>query len=94
MQGSKRKMCAMKIICHECGENAVIRKTVRKHKQTSDVYCACLNPECGHTFVMSLSYSHTISPSAMQAERMTELFLGALSPEQKKAALRFLQAAP
>jgi Ogr/Delta-like zinc finger len=29
------------------------------------LYCSCRNPECGHTCVMDLSFSHTLSPSAL-----------------------------
>ena len=28
------------------------------------LYCVCLNPECAHSFVSTLAYSHTLSPSA------------------------------
>lgn len=33
------------------------------------LYCSCNNPECGHTFVMEVTFSHTLSPSAMDIPR-------------------------
>ncbi|MGK7630904.1 ogr/Delta-like zinc finger family protein, partial [Salmonella enterica] len=47
-------MRVLKIECPECGSKAVIRKTNRKHRQIADIYCACSDVECGHTFVMNL----------------------------------------
>ncbi len=57
-------MRVLKIECPECGSKAVIRKTNRKHREIADIYCACADVECGHTFVMNLTFSHTLSPSA------------------------------
>ncbi|MBP2156934.1 hypothetical protein J2067_004626 [Erwinia rhapontici] len=55
-----------RIYCTACCQAALIRKTTRKHRDLADIYCACSNIECGHTFVMNLSFSHTLSPSAME----------------------------
>lgn len=52
----------------ECMSVATVRKTNRKHPKLSDVYCYCSNVECGHTFVMNVSFSHTISPSALSGQ--------------------------
>ncbi|ELN2578719.1 ogr/Delta-like zinc finger family protein [Enterobacter kobei] len=84
-------MRAMKIFCPECHANAVIRKSVRKHEQLSDLYCACGNVDCGHTFVMTLTFSHTLSPSKMTAESMFIQMIGNLSPQEKKVAMQLLQ---
>ncbi len=63
-------MRVLKIECPECGSKAVIRKTNRKHRQIADIYCACADVECGHTFVMNLTFSHTLSPSAKTVTRL------------------------
>ncbi|EOC1425200.1 ogr/Delta-like zinc finger family protein [Cronobacter dublinensis] len=87
-------MRVLKIECPECGSKAVIRKTNRKHRQISDIYCACADVECGHTFVMNLTFSHTLSPSAKTGDAMVQKILSALSPYQKQMALDLLKAAP
>ena len=37
--------------------------------EVKHLYCSCNNPECGHTFVMEVTFSHTLSPSAMDIPR-------------------------
>ncbi|ENR8890346.1 MULTISPECIES: ogr/Delta-like zinc finger family protein [Citrobacter] len=87
-------MRVLKIECPECGSKAVIRKTNRKHRQIADIYCACSDVECGHTFVMNLTFSHTLSPSAKTGDAMVQKILGALSPDQRQMALDLLKATP
>lgn len=87
-------MRVLKIECPECGSKAVIRKTNRKHRQIADIYCACADVECGHTFVMNLTFSHTLSPSAKTGDALVQTLLKNLSPNQKQMALDLLKAAP
>lgn len=77
----------MRVFCPECGEKSRIQKSNRMSTKYADLYCSCSDPECGHTFVMNLSYSHTLSPSAKTTEQLTLNFVRALSPE-KRAALQ------
>lgn len=80
----------MQIICTECHGKAVIHSRAVKDPKVSDLYCSCKNPECGHTFVMTLAYSHTLSPSGKQASTMLlELFRSMPKAEQ----LQLLQQA-
>ena len=72
-------MRVLKIECPECGSKAVIRKTNRKHRQIADIYCACADVECGHTFVMNLTFSHTLSPSAKTGDVLVQRHLLALT---------------
>jgi len=90
----ERNMRVLKIECPECGSKAVIRKTNRKHRQIADIYCACADVECGHTFVMNLTFSHTLSPSAKTGDALVQTLLKNLSPDQKQMALDLLKAAP
>ncbi|MGK3227636.1 ogr/Delta-like zinc finger family protein [Enterobacter soli] len=85
-------MRVLKIECPECGSKAVIRKTNRKHRKISDIYCACADVECGHTFVMNLTFSHTLSPSAKTGDVLVKTLLQNLSPDQKQIALDLLNA--
>ncbi|SFC49268.1 ogr/Delta-like zinc finger family protein [Pragia fontium] len=83
-------MRVMKIICPECGVKATIKKTNRKHEQLSDIYCYCSDVECGHTFVMNVSFSHTLSPSAKSKNRIVKDLISWLTPDQKQMALDLL----
>ncbi len=84
-------MRVMKILCTECGANAVIRKTARKHRQIADLYCACSDVECGHTFVMNVTFSHTLSPSGLTGSKLVKALLERLRPDERQFALDLLQ---
>ncbi|WP_237387272.1 ogr/Delta-like zinc finger family protein [Xenorhabdus sp. Sc-CR9] len=86
-----RNMRVLKIICPECDAKAVIRKTNRMHRQIADVYCSCSDVECGHTFVMNLTFSHTISPSAKTGDILLQTVINNLNPQQRQMALDLLQ---
>ncbi|MCU6305331.1 ogr/Delta-like zinc finger family protein [Enterobacter quasiroggenkampii] len=92
LTAGERNMRVLKIECPECGSKAVIRKTNRKHRQIADIYCACADVECGHTFVMNLTFSHTLSPSAKTGDALVQTLLKNLSSDQKQMALDLLKA--
>ncbi|HDO7030480.1 ogr/Delta-like zinc finger family protein [Klebsiella pneumoniae] len=85
-------MRVLKIQCPECSSKAVIRKTNRKHRDIADIYCSCSDVECGHTFVMNLTFSHTLSPSAKKGDLLLQQVISNLSDEQKQLAFKLLQA--
>lgn len=74
----------MRVLCPECGEKSRIHKSNRLDPKFTDLYCSCSDPECGHSFVMNLSYSHTLSPSAKTTSQMAFSLVAALPPEQRK----------
>ncbi|WP_187985123.1 ogr/Delta-like zinc finger family protein [Vibrio metschnikovii] len=74
----------MRVICPECGEKARIHKSNRLTNSVADLYCACSDPECGHTFVMNLSYSHSLSPSAKTTSQLAFTLMKALPPQQRQ----------
>lgn len=74
----------MRVLCPECGEKSRIHKSNRITNEYSDLYCSCSDPECGHSFVMNLSYSHTLSPSAKATSQMALSLAKALSPESRQ----------
>lgn len=84
-------MRVLKIECTECGSKAIIRKTNRKHRELADIYCSCTDVECGHTFVLKLEFSHTISPSAKTGDLLIQKLVSTMSPEQKQITLNLLQ---
>ncbi len=83
-------MRVMKVYCPVCEARAVIKKTARKHKELSDLYCACTDVECGHTFVMNMTFSHTISPSAKSCDALIATICNSLDMQQKQLMLKFL----
>lgn len=87
-------MRVLKIKCPDCGSQAIIKKTNRKHREIADIYCACADVECGHTFVMNLTFSHTLSPSAKTGDAMMQQIISSMSPAQKQMAFDLLKATP
>lgn len=55
----------MRIYCPRCEAKATIRTSKELSATMRQLYCTCNDPECGHTFVMDLTFSHTLSPSAL-----------------------------
>ncbi|MCA6971196.1 ogr/Delta-like zinc finger family protein [Pectobacterium carotovorum] len=86
-----RNMRVMKVVCPECNSKAIIRKTVRKHRHISDIYCACADVECGHTFVLNMTFSHTLSPSAKSQDSLLKGIVDTLNPEKRQMLLSLLQ---
>ncbi|PAU62544.1 MULTISPECIES: ogr/Delta-like zinc finger family protein [Pseudomonas] len=54
----------MRIYCKECGGKARIGSRDELSVEFARLYCQCLDPRCGHTFVMNLTYSHPLRPAA------------------------------
>jgi len=74
----------MRVFCSECGSKAIISKTNRLSLAHADLYCSCTEPECGHTFVANLSFSHTLSPSAKTSSTIITELAKAMNPAEMK----------
>lgn len=74
----------MRVFCPECGEKSRIQKSNRMSTKHADLYCSCSDPECGHSFVMNLSYSHTLSPSAKTTSQLAFNMVQALATEHRE----------
>ncbi|WP_261934019.1 ogr/Delta-like zinc finger family protein [Vibrio aestuarianus] len=74
----------MRVLCPECGERSRIQKSNRMSTKYADLYCSCSDPECGHTFVMNLSYRDTLSPSAKTTSQLAFNMVKALAPEHRE----------
>ncbi|MGO2159261.1 MAG: ogr/Delta-like zinc finger family protein [Vibrio toranzoniae] len=74
----------MRVVCPECGEKARIQKSNRISAGYTDLYCSCSDPECGHSFVMNLTFSHTLSPSAKTTSQLAFEMVKALAPDQRQ----------
>ncbi|BBU94780.1 ogr/Delta-like zinc finger family protein [Providencia rettgeri] len=90
-QSERRNMQVLKIFCPICGHRATIRKSNRKHREISDVYCSCNDVECGHTYVLNITFSHTISPSAKSDEHI-QTMIEKFNPQQRQLALSLLNS--
>lgn len=84
-------MRVFKIKCPECGQPAIIRKSDWKDKKLADLYCACTEVECGHTFVFNASFSHTLSPSGLTGNKLVKFLIDQLKSEEKQFALDLLK---
>ncbi|TWR88720.1 ogr/Delta-like zinc finger family protein [Pseudomonas saxonica] len=60
----------MRITCKECTGRARIGSRENMNAGYAKLYCQCLNPHCGHSFVMDLSYSHALRPSAAAVDQL------------------------
>jgi len=60
----------MRIKCRECGGKARIGSRENVSVEYAKLYCQCLDPLCGHSFVMELSYSHALRPAAASVDQL------------------------
>ncbi len=74
----------MRVMCPDCGSLAIIGKTNRLSLAHADLYCSCSEPECGHTFVANLSFSHTLSPSSRTSSALVTELAKAMNPLQRR----------
>ncbi|EPA1039730.1 TPA: ogr/Delta-like zinc finger family protein [Enterobacter bugandensis] len=68
----------------------MIRKSDWKDKKLADLYCACTEVECGHTFVFNASFSHTLSPSGLTGNKLVKFLIDRLKLEERQFALNLL----
>lgn len=80
----RRRIKLMRVCCPECESNAYINTRKKLSNAVTDLYCCCSSVECGHTFVSTLSFKHTISPSKNQ----TMGLIGQLLKEMPEAKLK------
>ncbi|OOE63663.1 hypothetical protein BZG72_15790 [Salinivibrio sp. PR6] len=72
----------MRILCRECGEKAVITKSVHHTVDARDIYCVC--GHCNHRFVWTAGFKHSISGSDKEKIQIMESILSSLSESQKR----------
>jgi hypothetical protein len=63
------------------------------YSDMSHIYCYCSNVECGHSFVMNVAFSHSVSPSALNGQGRVKELIDAIPPEEREKALKLLLAA-
>mgnify|MGYP006148159257 CR=1 FL=1 len=80
----------MRVYCKVCGQRGRITKTNRLSDDVSDLYCQCTDAECGHSWVATLSFAHTLSPSAKTTNQLVLSLMGSLTPEGRLLVLKGL----
>ncbi|MFM5604503.1 ogr/Delta-like zinc finger family protein [Aeromonas caviae] len=80
----------MRVFCKECGQRGRITKTNRLSNEVSDLYCQCTDAECSHSWVATLSFSHTLSPSSRTAGQLVLGLVSSLTPEGRQMLLKEL----
>ena len=71
--------------CNRCGSAAVIDSSKEISDVAKHLYCMCKNVECGHTFVVIMEFSHTLSPSALDLpEEVRERLKGYSRTQQQQ----------
>ncbi|MCW8275550.1 ogr/Delta-like zinc finger family protein [Pseudomonas sp. PCH199] len=58
----------MRVTCRDCEGKALISEVEELSSESKKLYCLCLSPRCGHSFVMDLAFSHTLNPSAKKLD--------------------------
>ena len=84
----------MRVTCKECGYKGRISHSVPLTDDNGatmkDLYCQCLNVECGHTWVMTLAFKHTLNPPVNSDSRALFEQIQRLSPTEQQDLLRAL----
>lgn len=82
----------MRVYCKECGGKGRIGSREEQSVLFATLYCQCLSPHCGHTWVATLTFSHTLSPSAKVIDSFLFDRLRELQPSQQQDLFDQLRA--
>ena len=77
----------MRVYCKVRGQRGRITKTNRLSDDVSDLYFQCTDAECGHSWVSTLSFGHTLSPSAKTTNQLVISLVSSLTPESRQMVL-------
>ncbi|UZP68732.1 ogr/Delta-like zinc finger family protein [Desulfovibrio mangrovi] len=78
--------------CNRCGSAAAIDSSKEISDVVKHLYCMCRNVECGHTFVVSMEFSHTLSPSALDLPEDVRERLKGYSRSQQQLLFSSIQS--
>ena len=56
----------MRVKCSKCKAKAAVTSRKEITDRVTDLYCMCTNPDCGHSFVATLSFSHSLGAAGPQ----------------------------
>jgi len=79
----------MRIDCPHCTQKAVITSRNKLSNHVSDIYCACTNlPDCGASFVFTLSYKHQLNPPIKNTRQLAASLLQNLPISERQALMQ------
>lgn len=81
---------SLTVFCKVCHHKSAITKTQKEHPELSRIYCQCLNPQCGHRFVLNLQFSHSTKTSQLIANDLTLTLIQQLSDDEKRKIKQLL----
>lgn len=85
------KSCtSFKLILLSVDHRLPIRKSDLKNKKLADLYCACSEVECGHTFVFNATFPHSLSPSGRTGNNLLKFLIEQLNPDERQFVLNLL----
>lgn len=75
----------MRVYCTTCGHKGRISSREEVTRVYAKLYCQCLDATCGHTWVSTLTFSHTLRPSAQQLDTLIlDRFKGLSADKQRE----------
>ncbi|WKN21483.1 ogr/Delta-like zinc finger family protein [Azotobacter vinelandii] len=84
----------MRVYCTACGGKARIGSREEVSPLFTKLYCGCLDVNCGHTFVLNLSFSHSLRPAAQTVDQLLFDRLRELPLAQQRELFDQLSALP
>jgi cell division protein ZapA len=78
----------MRINCPHCGQKAVITSRDEQSTTVANLYCSCTNTKaCSHSFVFTLSFSHSINPPVTTTLEMAASLIRSLGANERQQLL-------
>lgn len=79
----------MRIDCPHCFHKAVITSSNALSTSVKDIYCQCTNlPDCGASFVSTLSHKHDLSPPIKSVQDLAVSVLRSMTPQDRKTLMQ------
>ncbi|MGN7511696.1 ogr/Delta-like zinc finger family protein [Aeromonas salmonicida] len=78
----------MRVYCKECGQRGRITKTNQLSSAVADLYCQCIDAECGHRWVATLSFSHTLTDSSLTISSVIVTLIQSLDEKERQKCIK------
>lgn len=82
----------MRIYCTTCDHKGRISSREEVTRTYVKLYCQCLDAKCGHTWVSTLAFSHTLRPSAQHLDTLIVDRVRNMPAEQQRELFEVLRA--
>ena len=79
----------MRINCRHCLKKATITSSNVLSPAVTDLYCQCTNiPDCGASFVATLSHKHDLNPPIKSTQELAASLLRNLSLKERQELIQ------